>query len=153
MAVFSGPGKLEGLGQVQGGLVQRQSMDRRPEIQDVPLDGTLRVKALEGVLAQVDREGWLRVTGVTVYRTGTTTLLATATQMRHQIHILKYHFHCDVSPQEGEVHLGPRDRVGRRRRLDQRTRGLYGGGGRGDHSLRGQVPLVAYPFQGGLVLI
>src|SRR5512135_531590 len=59
--LFSVPGKLEGLGQVQGGFVQRQTMDRRPEIQDVPLDGTFRVKTLKGVLAQVDREGPLRV--------------------------------------------------------------------------------------------
>ena len=43
MAVFSVPGKLEGLGQVQGGLVQRQAMDRGPEIQHVPLDRTLSV--------------------------------------------------------------------------------------------------------------
>ena len=33
MAVFSIPGKLEGLGQVQGRFAQRQAMDRSPEIQ------------------------------------------------------------------------------------------------------------------------
>src|SRR3954451_22536977 len=107
-------------------------MDCRPEIQDVPLDGTIRVKALKGVLAQVDREGPLRVPGVAVHRTRTTTLLAPATQMRHQIQILEYLFHSDVFPQKGEVHLGPRDGGGLRRRLDRRARGLYGGGGRGD---------------------
>jgi hypothetical protein len=87
---------------VQGGFVQRQTMDRRPEIQDVPLDGTFRVKTLKGVLAQVDREGPLRVPGVAVHWTGTTTLLAPATQMRHQIQILKYLFHGDVLPQKAK---------------------------------------------------
>jgi len=53
--LFSVPGNLEGLGQVQGGLVQRQAMDRSPQIQHVPLDRTLSVKALKGVLAGCDR--------------------------------------------------------------------------------------------------
>src|SRR5271157_2719369 len=49
---FSVPGNLEGLGQVQGGLVQRQAMDLSPQIHHIPLDRTLIVKALKGVLAQ-----------------------------------------------------------------------------------------------------
>ncbi len=94
---------------MQGGFVQWQTMDRRPEIKDVPLNGTIREKALKGVLAEMDREGPLRVPGVAVHRTGTTTLLTPATELRHQIQILEYLFHGDVFPQEGEVHLGPHD--------------------------------------------
>ena len=39
--LFSIPGYLEGLGQVQRGVVQRETMDRRPEIQHVSLDSTI----------------------------------------------------------------------------------------------------------------
>jgi hypothetical protein len=52
--LFSIQGKPEGLGQVQGGFVQRQWMDRSPEVQYVPLERTIRVKALKDVLAQMD---------------------------------------------------------------------------------------------------
>ena len=72
--LFSVPGQLEGLGQVQGGVVQRQTMDGRPEIQHVPLDPAIRVEALKGVLAQMDREGSLRVSGLAVHGAGTTAL-------------------------------------------------------------------------------
>ena len=49
MAVFSGPGQLEGLGEVQGRFIQRQAMDRSPEVQRVPLQRTIRVEALNAV--------------------------------------------------------------------------------------------------------
>jgi hypothetical protein len=39
---------------VQGGFVERQAMDRRPEVQDVSLDRTIRMEALKGMLAQVE---------------------------------------------------------------------------------------------------
>src|SRR3974377_2618501 len=68
--LFSIPGNLEGLGQVQGGLVQRQAMDRSPQIQHVPLDRTLSVKALKGGLPQNDREGSLRGRGSAVQGRG-----------------------------------------------------------------------------------
>ena len=78
--LFSVQGKLEGLGQVQGGFVQRQAMDRSPEIQHVPLEPTIRVEALKDVLAQMDREGSLRGRGLAVHRARATALLATAAQ-------------------------------------------------------------------------
>jgi hypothetical protein len=52
--LFSVPGKPEGLGQVQGGFGQRPSMDRCPEVQHVPLEHAIRVKALKDVLAQMN---------------------------------------------------------------------------------------------------
>ena len=79
--LFSIPGKSEGLGQVQGGVVQRQPMDGRPEIQRVALDSAIRVEAAKRVLAQMDREGPLPVRGVAVHRAGTAALLATAAQL------------------------------------------------------------------------
>lgn len=53
--LFSVPGQVEGFGQMQGGLVERQTMDRRPEIQHVAFASALGVEAAEGALAQVMR--------------------------------------------------------------------------------------------------
>src|SRR5271166_4644205 len=119
--LFSIPGNLEGLGQVQGGLVQRQAMDRSPQIQHVPLDRTLSVKALKGVLAQMDREGSLRGRGLAVHGTGTTALLAATAQARVVAQMLKHMFHGHVFAQACEVDLGPRDRGTLGRWLDGST--------------------------------
>ena len=73
---------------MQGGVVQRPAMDRSPEIQHVPLDRTIRVEALKDVLAQVDGERSLRGRGLTVYRAGTTALLATSAQAREEAQVL-----------------------------------------------------------------
>jgi hypothetical protein len=59
--LFSVTGQMEGLGQMQSCLVQRQLVDRRPEVQGVALGAALGVEALEDVLAQMCREGRLRV--------------------------------------------------------------------------------------------
>jgi hypothetical protein len=107
MAVFSVPGKLERLGQVQGRFVQRQTMHRSPQIQDVALDTTIGLEALKDVLAQMDREGSLRVRGPTVHGAGTTALLATATQVREQAPMLENQLHGHMFSQECEGHLGP----------------------------------------------
>jgi len=98
--LFSVPGKLEGLGQVQGRFVQRQTMDRSPQIQDVPLERTVRVEALKDVLAQMDGEGSLPVRGLTVHGAGTTALLATATQVREQAQMLENLLHGHMFSQE-----------------------------------------------------
>ena len=106
--LFSVPGNLEGLGQVQGGLVQRQAMDRSPQIQHIPLDRTLSVKALKGVLAQMDREGSLWGRGLAVHGAGTTALLAATAQGREVAQMLKHLFHGHVFAHSCEVDLGPR---------------------------------------------
>jgi hypothetical protein len=76
--LFSVPEQVEGLGQVEGGVVQRQSMDGRPEVQHVPLDPAIGVEALKGVLPQMDGEGSLRVSGLAVHGARTTALVAAA---------------------------------------------------------------------------
>src|SRR5271166_5075813 len=106
--LFSVPGNLEGLGQVQGGLVQRQAMDHSPQIQHVPLDRTLSVKALKGVLAQMDREGSLWGRGLAVHGAGTTALPAATAQGREVAQMLKHLFHGHVFAHACEVDLGPR---------------------------------------------
>ena len=119
--LFSVPGNLEGLGQVQGGLVQRQAMDRSPQIQHVPLDRTLSVKALKGVLAQMDREGSLRGRGLAVHGAGTTALLAATAQGREVAQMLKHLFHGHVFAHACEVDLGPNGSGALGRWLDGRS--------------------------------
>ena len=79
--LFSIPGKPEGFSQVQGGVVHRQPMDGRPEIEYVALDAAIRVRASERVLAEIDREGLLPVRCVAVQRAGTAALRAAAVQL------------------------------------------------------------------------
>src|ERR1043165_8228720 len=47
--------QMKGAHQVQGGVPQRQAMDRRPQVDHVPLLATVRV-ATEDILGQVDAE-------------------------------------------------------------------------------------------------
>src|ERR1700756_2378374 len=117
---------MEGLGQVQRSVVERQTMDGRPEIQHVPLDPAIGVKALKGVLLQMDREGSLRVSGLAVDGARTTSLVTLAAQLLHQTQMLKNLFYCHLLTQECVVHLGPSGSR-RCRQLDRRGRGLYGG--------------------------
>ena len=52
--LFSLPGKPEGLSQMQRGVVQRQTMDGRPQVQRVPSGPTIRLEASKRPLAQLD---------------------------------------------------------------------------------------------------
>ena len=76
--LFSVPEQMEGLGQVQGGVVERQTMDGCPEIQRVPPDPAIGVEALKSVLPQMDGEGSLRISGLAVEGARTTALVAAA---------------------------------------------------------------------------
>ena len=91
---------------MQGGVVQRQAMDGRPEVQHVALDPAIGVEALEDVLAQMDGEGSLAIRGVAVDGAGTAALLAAAAQLVEQTQMLKHLFHGHLLAQECEVHLG-----------------------------------------------
>src|SRR5271156_573309 len=116
--LFSVPQQMEGLSQVQGGVVERQTMDGRPEVQHVPLDPAIGVEALKGVLPQMDGEGSLRVSGLAVDGARTTALVAAAAQLRHQTEVLEHLFHSHLLTQECIVHLGPGGCGRRWRRLD-----------------------------------
>jgi hypothetical protein len=70
-------GKLEGLSQVEGRLIKRQSMDCCPEVQYVSLERALRMEALEYVLTKMNRKRSLHAPELAVYRTGAAALLAT----------------------------------------------------------------------------
>jgi hypothetical protein len=107
MAVFSIPGQPEGRGQMQRGVVQRQTMDGRPQVQRVPLGPTIRLEAAKRALAQMDREGPLPVPGVAVHRTRAATLRAAAAQLTQEPQMRQDLFQTHLLAQEGEVHLRP----------------------------------------------
>ena len=86
--LFSVQGKLEGFGQVQRSLVQRQVVARSPQVQYVPLEPAIRLEALKDALAQMDGESPLQGRGLTVYGAGTTALLPTSTQAREEAQVL-----------------------------------------------------------------
>ena len=69
---------------MQSGLVERQLVHRRPQVQDVALGAAVGVEALEDVLAEVGRKGRLRVVGLAVERTGSAALQAAAAQVVEQ---------------------------------------------------------------------
>jgi hypothetical protein len=127
---------------MQGGVIQRQTMDRRPEVQRVTLGPAIRLEASECALAQMDREGPLPVPGVAVHRARTAALRAGAMQLAQESQVRQHPFQAHLFAQEGEIDLRSHDGW-RRRRLDRRSCRFYGGRCRGDHSFRGQIPLVA----------
>jgi hypothetical protein len=53
--------QMEGSGQVQGGLVERQAVQRGPEVESIPMDGAVGLEAVKDVLAEMDREGVLTI--------------------------------------------------------------------------------------------
>src|SRR5208282_1970062 len=116
-------------------------MHRRPQVQDVALRPAVGVEALEDVLTQVSREGWLGVAGLAVDRARTPALQAAAAQAVEHSQLAQDLFHGELLAEEGEVDLGPRAAWGR---LDRGRGRRYGGTGRGDHFLCGHVPFVAH---------
>src|SRR5262249_7698785 len=101
-------------------------MDGRPQIKRVSLESAVGVEALEGVLAQIDREGAVRCAGLAVHGAGTTALLAAASQTGQVTQMGKYLFDHDMLAQERVVNLGSGLRADLCRRLDGRAHGPYG---------------------------
>src|SRR5438034_9529022 len=97
--LFSLPGKPEGLGQKQGGVVQRQTMDGRPEVQRVPSGSAIRLEASKSVLAQMDREGPLPVPGVAVHRARTAALRAGAPHLTQEPQMRQHLFQAHLLAQ------------------------------------------------------
>jgi hypothetical protein len=78
----------------------------RPEVQGVPLDPTIRVEALQGVLAQVDGERALRGSGAAMHGTGTSALRTAATQVGQRTQMVKHLFHSHLLAQVLEIRPG-----------------------------------------------
>jgi hypothetical protein len=86
--LFSVPRQPEGLGQVQGSVVQRQPMDGSPEIERVALHTAVLLEASKRILAQVDRKGPFLIRRMAVHRTAPATLRTAAAQMMQYIQML-----------------------------------------------------------------
>ena len=86
--LLSVPWKPEGLGQVQGSVIQREAVDGCPEIQRVALHPAVLLEAPKNVLAEVDRKGPFLIPRMAVHRTATAALRTAAAQMMQQIQML-----------------------------------------------------------------
>src|SRR5439155_17257033 len=105
--LFSIPEQVESLRQMQRGLVERQAMNGRPEIQDIAVHGAIRLEALKDVLSQMNRERSLAILGLSVHRARSTPLRATAAQVLEQTEVFEDLLQADLLTHEGEVHTGP----------------------------------------------
>src|SRR5262245_42709518 len=78
--LFSVPVQVELVCQVQGGVIERQLVESSPEVQSVPLGLAIGLEEVDGVLAQVDRQGTLAAVAF-VERTTTAQLRCSAAQV------------------------------------------------------------------------
>ena len=81
---------------MQGGLVQWQTLHRRPQVQDVSLGSAVGMEALKDILAQMRREGPLAILGLAVDRAGTAALLTATTEPAEHAQVLEYLLHGDL---------------------------------------------------------
>jgi hypothetical protein len=136
--VACGQGEVEGLGQMYGGLVQRQTMHRGPQIEDVALGRAGRVEALKHVLGEVHRKRTLPGGFAAVQRTRTALLRTWAMELMAAAQVRENLFHADLGPKSGKVDtFGSWERrvgVGcRYAAVVLRQFGGYRGRNRGDH--------------------
>ena len=121
--LFSVPGQVQGLGQLEGRFVEGPAGDRGPEIEDGDVGAAVGVEALEDVLAQMGGEGALGIVGRAVDRAGAAPLLATAAQAAEQSQVFEDLLHGDLLTQESEINFGACAGFGRSWRVDRRRRG------------------------------
>jgi hypothetical protein len=75
---------VEGCCEIQGRFVQRQAPNRGPQIQDIAGHRATCLEALEDLFAQVDRKGFLALTGLAVDGTAATPLQAATAELLEQ---------------------------------------------------------------------
>ena len=93
---------------MQGSLIERQAVQRGPEVQSIPVHGAVGLEALKDVLAEMDREGVLAIGGMAVDGTRSTSLLAAAVQLLEEAEMAQQLFEGDLTAQEGVVHMRSR---------------------------------------------
>ena len=98
---------------MEGGFVKRQAVDGGPEVQDVALGGTIGLKTLEDVFAQLDRASmFLGGHGgrrFAMDRTRSAALLTCPLEQAQDAQVAEHLFHGDLLAQVQEVHPGSRD--------------------------------------------
>ncbi len=80
---------MEGLRQLEGGFVEWDVMQGRPQVENVAVGAALGVKALKDVFAQVDGEGRLGVGALAVNRAGPAALLPSAAEVTEHPDVLQ----------------------------------------------------------------
>lgn len=109
------------MGEVEGGVVERESMHGGPEIEDVAVRGTVGVKAAERLPGELYGERAVSIVRFSVNRAGSAELRAAALQAVEPAEMTQHLFHRHLGA-EGRV-VDPRtrwavcyvDRSGRRR--------------------------------------
>jgi hypothetical protein len=91
---------------MERGVVKRQVVDGRPEIEDVAVRAAVGVKTLENVFAQVGREGARASRRLAVNRTGSATLVARAAQIVEESQMFEHLLHGHLLTQKSEIDLG-----------------------------------------------
>jgi len=76
-----------------------------PEVENIALSSTIRMEALEEILAQVGREGALPVSWLTVDGARTTTLLTTGAEVAEYSQAFQDLLHSHLLTEECEVEL------------------------------------------------
>ena len=83
---------------MEGSLVDRQVVQRSPEIENIAVSAAVGVETLKDVLAQMDREGTLSVCALAMDRAKPTALLAAPPQVPEQSQVLQDPLHGDLLP-------------------------------------------------------
>ena len=96
-------GQIEGLREMESSLVQRQSVREGPQVEDVALCGTRRMKALKHLLAQVDGERTVACILGAMHRAGTTPLGPHTLEGVEAPEVRQDLFHADLRPKNGKV--------------------------------------------------
>jgi len=93
----------QGLGQVSCGLVDRQSVDRGPEVEGVACGLPGRMETSEDALGEVDRERTVTIFGGVVQRTRAATLRAGALHPLEVAQVLEHLCHRHITAKRAEV--------------------------------------------------
>src|SRR6516165_664893 len=114
--------QAEGANQIQGGVAQAHPVQRRPQVDHVPLALTLGVKALVLVQVQVHAEGAAAAIAA-MNRAGTAPLRAAPPQTLRQAEVIEQPGYRQLRLQVREVEPYPLDRFGGVRYSDSAGRG------------------------------
>src|SRR5437588_920237 len=87
--LFSVARQMEGLRQLEGGVVERDVMQGSPQVEHVAVGTALGVKALKDVFTQVDGEGGLGVGALAVNRARSAALLPSAAEVTEHAEVLQ----------------------------------------------------------------
>ena len=135
---------------MHGGVVKRQLVDGGPQVQDIALGSTLRLKTLEDVVTEMDRAGSLARGRASwrlgVHRARAASLLGSTLELAQEPQMFE-HLLAQIGEIDAGSRAGCRRNLGRRGWIDRGRHRFYAGGSRGDHLLCWDlIPVVAHGF-------